>query len=63
MTLISGELSSNSEQLLPTNHPSTTYDESTGILSIFPEPNTPEGARYVLQTIVEDAGATKFRIN
>jgi hypothetical protein len=60
---ISGELSGNSVQLLPTNLPPTTYDESTGMLSIIPASKTLEGTRYVLQTVVEDDGATMFRVN
>jgi hypothetical protein len=63
VTYVSGELSSKSVQLLPTTKPATTYDEATGMLSIAPAANTQEGTRYVLQTVVEDDGATKFRVN
>jgi|LauGreDrversion4_2_1035121.scaffolds.fasta_scaffold3639184_1 hypothetical protein len=32
------------------------------MLTIAPQANTNEGTRYVIQTIVEDGGATQFRV-
>ena len=32
------------------------------MLTIQPQSNTHEGTRYVIQTVVEDEGAKKFRI-
>ena len=62
VTYVSGELSANSVQLLPTDQPPVSYDESEGMLTISPQANTNEGTRYVVQTIVEDGGATQFRV-